>query len=512
MGKNAKQDLHGRRQFLKSTGMMVGALSGIALSRPSLAVPPPASIPYMWNTTVDVLVIGSGFAGLAAAIEARNAQADVLVIDKMPTFGGNSMLNDGRMAVVGTNMQTALGITDSPEQMYQDMMRVGCGFNCPVLARIVAERSLEAFEWVKHLGGQFVSVVNNTGHTLRREHQMAERAGSGLVVKQHQKAQELGAVIEQRTKLLRLIVDKQGGVIGAEVRRGYQFPDESSGVVAYIRAKKGVVIACGGFSQGVALRQMFVPRLTSDFASTNHLGATGEALMAASQIGALTKQMECIELASWTSPDEVGFVHVPQFVERMMGFGVMVDPVTGKRFVKETGTRKERTDAIVQLGHPALLITDKTNTLKRMGIARMHDALQNGSIKTYETLEDIARAYNMPITAFLAQVARWNGFVEQDLASDPDLGCLIFKGVSPTSTPPFYVVRLWPQVHHTMGGLAINKNAQVVGCDLLPIPRLYAAGEAASGVHGAVRLGGVATTECIVFGRIAGQNAAGMRI
>lgn len=508
MGKNAKQGLNGRRQFLKSAGMMVGALGGVALPPPGLAVAPPASLPYVWDTTVDVLVVGSGFAGLTAAIEACNAQANVLVIDKMPMFGGNSILNDGEMAVVGTSMQTALGITDSPEQMFQDIMREGNWLSSPLLAQMVADRSLDAFEWVKQLGVQFTRLNSSSGHTVKREHQLSDRAGSGLVLSLHQKAKSVGAVIEQCAKLLRLIVDKQGGVIGAEVRRGYQFPDETSGLVTYIRAKKGVVLACGGFSQGVALRQMFDPRLTPALSSTNHLGATGEALMAASQIGALIKQMECIELSARTSPDENGFGYVAQYIERLLGFGIMVDPATGTRFVKETGSRKERADAMVRLGHPALFITDKINTLARTDAAKVSNALEHGSIKAYDSLEAVAQAYGMPEAAFLTQVARWNTFVEQGVASDPDLGCLIFDGVAPTARPPFYVVRLWPRVHYTMGGLAINKDAQVIGCDLLPIPRLYAAGEAAGGVHGAVRLGGVAMTECIVFGRIAGRYAA----
>jgi len=110
------------------------------------------------------------------------------------------------------------------------------------------------------------------------------------------------------------------------------------------------------------------------------------------------------------------------------------------------------------------------------------------------------------LDAFRQEVARWNSFVEKK--QDDDFGCMIFKDAKPTVIPPFYAARLWPKVHHTMGGLVINKNAQVIGFDMKTVKGLYAAGEVTGGVHGAVRLGGDAMADCIVFGRIAGKNAA----
>ncbi|MGG2142819.1 FAD-binding protein [Symbiopectobacterium sp. RP] len=349
---------------------------------------------------------------------------------------------------------------------------------------------------------------------MKRAHQLKQRSGSGLVVKQYQKAKALGVVIEQCTKLERLIIDSQGRVLGAEVRRGYKFPDDASGSIAFIRATKGVVLASGGFSQGVALRQMYDPRLTDAFTSTNQPGATGEALMAASMIGALATQMDWIQFGPWSSQDEQGFGYIPQFVERVVGYGLMVDPANGKRFFKETGNRKERADAIIQLGHPALIIADKTNTL-----------------------EEVAQAYGMQAAAFVEQVKRWNGYVEQHQENDPYLGCIANRlkndynqcpDMWQKNTANYYqnnvawlydFQRCFAQYHAALlcgaplaarsphhGGLAINKDAQVIGFDLKPIVGLYAAGEAAGGVHGAVRLGSVAMTDCTVFGRIAGKN------
>ena len=126
-------------------------------------------------------------------------------------------------------------------------------------------------------------------------------------------------------------------------------------------------------------------------------------------------------------------------------------------------------------------------------------------IKAYK-LEEVAKAYEMPVQAFVEQVQRWNGFVERK--ADPDLGCMIFPDAKPQVTAPFYVARLWPRVHHTMGGLMINDKAQCVGFSLKALKGLYACGEVTGGVHGAVRLGSVAMSDCVNFGRLAGRNAA----
>lgn len=140
----------------------------------------------------------------------RNAKADVLIIEKMPLVGGNSILNGGDLSAAGSSMQQALGIKDSLELMYQDRMKAGNWLNYPELARTVADHSVEALEWAKSLGAEFDRVNYHGGHAVKRAHQLKQRSGSGLVVKQYQKAKALGVVIEQRTKLERLVIDADG--------------------------------------------------------------------------------------------------------------------------------------------------------------------------------------------------------------------------------------------------------------------------------------------------------------
>lgn len=495
-----------RRRFLASAGAAVGVgVAGAALA-PVRAVAA-THVPRKWDDTVDVIVIGTGFAGLSAAVEARTAGAQVLVLEKMAVHGGNSIINGGDFAAAGTAEQAALGIQDTPDLMLADMLKAGGSLNHPDLARMVAYGSKDALEWTQQvIGAKYVRVNFHGGHSVKRSHQCVNGSGGELVNKLLAKAQSLGARIEMRTKVLRLVRGEDGRLEGLEVRRGYLFPNESSGEVAYIRARRGVVLASGGFSQDVRLRQVHDPRLVEKFESTNHPGATGEVLLAACQVGAMDVQMDWIQLGPWTSPDEPGFGQTPQFCERLVGYGLMVDPKSGKRFFKETGNRKERADAIIRLGHPAVIIGDAEAVARTVLPKTLEKAIEYGAVRKFETLDELARAYEMPVEAFREQVARWNGFVEKK--KDDDLDCMIFKDATATAKAPYYAARLWPRVHHTMGGLVIDRDARVIGFDFQPIAGLYACGEVAGGVHGAVRLGSVAMTDCVVFGRIAGRNAA----
>jgi len=498
-----------RRDFVKSVGgsaLIAGtALGGISI--PTLAEGKTGSLPKKWDLITDVLVIGSGFAGLAAAIEAKNAGVKTMLIEKMPTFGGNSIINGGDFSAAGTRMQKEAGIQDSPELMLKDMLKAGLYLNHVDKARIVAESSNEALEWcMNYLGANFARLTYHGGHSVKRSHQTVNASGSEVVNKMLKKAKELGVIMENRTKLVRLIADKNGRIVGVEVKRDYRFPDETSGKSAFIKARRAVVLAAGGFSRDVKLRLIHDPRLDDKFDSTNQPGATGEVLLAAGQAGAMTVHLDWIQLGPWTSPDEKGFGYVPLFCERLVGYGPMINPKTGKRFFKETGNRKERADAIILLGHPVIIMGDSYAVQKQVFPQALEKGLASGAIKKFDTLQEMAKFYGIPEGPFLAEIERWNGFVEKK--KDEDLGCMIFPEAKPTSTPPFYAARLWPKVHYTMGGLYADTEARVIGFDFKPIEGLYAAGEIVGAVHGAVRLGGVAMATCVVFGRIAGQNAA----
>ena len=497
-----------RRSFL---GSLAAAGAAGVVSAPVLAQT--VKVPAKWDKTVDFLIVGTGFAGLGAAIEAHEQGIkNVLVIDKMPSYGGNSIINGGAVAAAGTDMQKAAGIKDNPDLLYKDIMKAGGGLAHPELARHIADSSVENYEWLKKVGVQFKAVTFHGGHSVPRSHAVTNNSGSGFINPMYKKCQEYGIPVQLRTIVDDLVVDDKGAVLGVKVRENYRFGREKSGKVAYYRATKGVLLAAGGFSQNVQMRMEHDPRLNEKFGSTNHPGATGDALQAAQMIGANTIQMDWIQLGPWTSPDENGFGLAPLFVESAVGYGPMIDPATGKRFIQETGKRKVRADAFVNDTATTEIYTCVKNAEnkiigKNMTPELFDRAMKNGVIKKVANLKELADTYKIPYDELKKTNEKFDSYIKAQ--KDPDFNCMMFKDAVQNGDGPFYVVRLWPRVHHCMGGLVINNKAQVENARGQVIPGLYAAGEITGGVHGMVRLGTVAVADCIIFGRTAARTAAG---
>ncbi len=496
-----------RRRFLQSAGGAVAALSAAGIAHAT------TKAPKKWEETVDFLVIGTGFAGLAAAIEGHEKGIkNILVVDKMPIPGGNSAINGGGIAAAGTDMQQKLGIKDSTELLYNDILRAGGGLAHPELARQIADNSLENFYWLRDkVGVKFHAVYFHGGHSVKRSHQCSANMGSGFIQPMLAKLEEYNVPVRTQTYVNQFITDENGAVLGVRVRNDWDFGEETSGTESYIRTTKGVLIASGGFARNVKMRMSHDPRLTSAFGSTNQPGATGEMIQQAQMIGANTVQMDWIQLGPWTSPDEEGFGKAPRMVEALVGYGPMIDPATGKRFIKETGNRKVRADAIVKIGHPTLIYSSEEHVKKNViGVNMREDELKElinrNVVRVFKDLKALADFYKINYKTLKAENDKFNGYMKR--RKDPEFECQFFEDSTPNVKGPFYVVRLWPRVHHCMGGLEINAKAQVLNACGEVIPNLYAAGEATGGVHGMVRLGTVAVADCTIFGRIAARNVA----
>lgn len=489
---------------------LLGTAAALGLGPVASAAMAGVSAPQKWDRTVNFLIIGTGFAGLAAALEAHEqGMKSVLVVDKMPTYGGNSIINGGAIAAAGTDMQKKAGIKDNADLLYSDIMKAGGGLAHPQLARHIADESVANYEWLRDkIGVKFKAVTYHGGHSVPRSHAVVENTGAGFINPMYKKCQEYGIPVELRTIVDDFVVGKNGEVLGVKVRTRYRFGKEDSGRVQYIRAVNGVLIASGGFAQNVRMRTDHDPRLTAAFTSTNHPGATGEVIQSAQMIGANTIQMDWIQLGPWTSPDEKGFGVCPKFVESSVGYGLMVDPKTGRRFVNETGNRKVRSDAIIATGHPAVILVSEENA-DHVPPSTIKAGMENGSIRRFANLDELAKFYGIQAESLKTSVNRWNDAIRAK--KDPDFNAKIFRDTK-ENKGVFYACRLWPRVHYCMGGLAINPKAEVINTDLNVIPGLYAAGEVAGGVHGMVRLGTVSIADCVVFGRVAGRNAAQRKI
>jgi flavocytochrome c len=476
--------------------------------------PAPSRIPrpgkegnVMFDEEYEVVVVGSGFAGLAAAIEAREAGRSVLIIEKMRVPGGNSAISGGMFAVVGSPLQESAGVQDSPALLAADMVRAGQGLNQPDLVRTVAEHSLEAFLWTRdHLGVAFDdALIHGGGHSLPRTHITPGCSGAAIIQAMLVRCRELGIPLRMQCALEDLVRDRDGRVAGLAVRDGYIFPQPGSGARIRIRATRGVVLASGGFSQDVAFRSALNPRLDATIDTTNHPGATAEALVSALRAGALPVHLSWIQMGPWTSRDEEGW-GVGSMFTVLVGFphGIMVDATTGRRFVNELTDRLARFRHIAMEGRDPMVIVGEEAALRYPSLTQ---CLKRKVVWKYDTLEALALDQGIDAAPLAETLAAYNEAAGRGV--DPVFGKPVKAESRYQIRPPYYLARLKPKVHYCNGGILINPGAQVLDAGTQgPIPGLYAAGEVTGGVNGACRIQGVAICECIVFGRIAGRGAA----
>lgn len=461
-----------------------------------------------WQEPHDVVVVGSGFAGFAAAIEAASRGASVLVLEKMAAVGGNSTISDGGMAVPRNSFQERLGMEDSPEALQADMLAAGQGLNHPALVKAVAEGALGAFEWSRDfLKVEYLDRLDIFGgHSVPRCLTAAGKTGATIIRRMREKAAELDVDIRLRTRLTRLVQDPGSGrVLGVQARAGGDGLDPRAGTECLYGARAGVVLATGGFGADIGFRTLQDPRLGPDIDTTNKPFATGEALREALRIGAAPIHLSHIQLGPWASPDEKGYGEAPAFADYILfQHGMLVDPARGLRFADELADRKRLSDRILALGSPAVGLVD-AKAVEKSGwdITR---GLAKGVVRSFGSLGQFADGYGLPPGAFVKSVERFNSFFSRRV--DLDFGKRLLPEAEPLDRPPFYGVRLWPKVHYTMGGIGIDERAAVMDLDGHAIEGLFAAGEVTGGVHGACRLGSCSITECLVMGRLAGKNAA----
>jgi flavocytochrome c len=307
-----------------------------------------------WDEQIDIIVIGSGLAGLAAAIEAAQAGASVIVLEKMKVIGGNTRISDGALAAPLNYLQKEQGIEDSAELFYEDMLRTGLNLNYPELVRIVAERAAETIDWTIELGVKYLDRLDRFGgHSAARSLTTKSHSGLEIIKAQTAKLNQLGVEIRTRCLLTDLIADADGTAIrGVSIRDGYQFPDENSGFRKEIGAERAVVLATGGFGSDLSFCRLQRPGLSQSIQSTNHKGATAEGVVAALSKGALPVHLSWIQLGPWGCPDEKGYGVGGRFASySVYPAGILIDPATGCRILNEWADRRDRSEAILRAGH-----------------------------------------------------------------------------------------------------------------------------------------------------------------
>lgn len=510
-----------RRDLLKLSMAGVGALALGAVNAQASAVD---AKDVKFDEEWDVIIIGSGFAGLAAGLKAAQKGSKVLILEKMGRIGGNSVINGGGMAVANNPVQEKTGIKDNKELFIADCLKAGLGINHTELLETLVDRGMDAYNFLVENGVQFKEhCAHFGGHSVARSMLTTNDSGSGYIQPMLEKFEgfkDKGCELRRRAKFDDFVMDGER-VAGVVIREEYKFDtnlysddlENTSGTKKTLKAKKGVVLAAGGFCRDKFYRKLQDPRIPDDVDSTNHAGATAGVLLKAFEIGAYPVQVDWIQFGPWASPDEKGFGAAPILTQQgTFKYGIAVDIRTGKRFMNELADRKTRADAefkILREDPKAYPITfaDAKMAFKDLSEEIISKGMTSGKVVgECASLDEIASKYGVPADALKETVKKYNEGVR---AKKDEFGKQESALSEINEAGPFYVIRLSPKPHHTMGGLKINAKAEVISSKTnKPIPGLWAAGEITGGTHGASRLGTVAITDCIVFGMIAGENLA----
>jgi len=498
-----------RRSVLKGA-VALGAIAaggGMALnmSMPGTADAAIRKLPAKWDEEVDVLIIGSGFAGLAAAAEAAARGRKVVILEKMPTYGGNSIINGGEYASSDDKFHIRQKLNlggDSTKQHFEDTLKGGDYYNIPALVKIMVEGAPDTLNWMIDQGGLQMreNASRAGGHTAYRARTCVAGVGRGFTEALKKMAEASGTKIRLGSTVNWVWrKDFDGPVLGVEVATRSRKSN--------IKVKYALVYASGGFGQDIKMRQDFNPSITPSVNCTNHKGATGETIRFAQAIGADSLQLAFIQLYPFAEPETGILDSSAVFPFRGPGAGIVYVARNGKRYVSELERRDVCSRAAINTGSKPTYSIFCEKIAPFLGTPEeLKRGLANGRFVKADTLKELAGKIDIPADVFEATIKKHNQYLAD--GKDPDFNKPITNKMLPIVDGPFYALAQWPAVHHCMGGLRINEQAQVIDIWGKPIPRFYAAGEVAGGVHGSNRLGSNATPDAIVFGRIAGTNAA----
>ncbi len=470
---------------LTSNGMLEAINSAINASKGIIE----SSVQYT-DTTCDIVVVGAGGAGLSAAIEAASLGMDVIVLEKQGIVGGNTNSSTGGLNAAETQLQKQRGVNDSKQLFFDDTMEGGYMLNDSSLVRTLTNNAAEAVDWLTGKGADLSDLGKMAGSSVPRAHRPQNGAAIGphLISVLYKSAKDSGIEIRTNNKVKEVIAE-EGRAKGVVV--------ETAGKVYRIKAD-AVIIATGGFGANAQMIGGFRPELQY-FNTSNHAGATGDAFSWVTPFGGALTQMEQIQ----THPTGEVNSHL-LITEAVRGNGAILINKAGQRFANEMLTRDKLSEAILaQEERQAYLFFDQSvrNSLEAINLYA-----QQGILIEAESLEQLSEKISVEPQVLEQTVATYNNY--QQSGKDKDFGRQQIDMPRPLAQAPYYAIAVEPVIHHTMGGLRINNQTQVLNTRGEPIPGLYAAGEVTGGVHGGNRLGGNAVADIVVYGRIAGKNAA----
>lgn len=500
----------------------------------------------------DVVVVGGGGAGLAAASRVLQAGKSTIVLEKFPALGGNTVRAGGPMNAADPDWQKQFAALPGEASVLKEMLDYDLAKIDPEyqadfkalqgqikdylagkadylfdsilwhriqtylggkrvdlngneihgdydLVKVLTDHALESVKWLADLGVEFdeSQVTMPVGAKWRRGHKPMESQGFAFIktLKKFIEEHEAGQILTE-TPVKRFLLDEQGQICGVVALN-------AANRQVIVKAK-AVILASGGFGANTKMVQKYNTywsQVDDDIATSNSPAITGDGIKLGQSVGAALVGMGFTQMMPVSDPktgELFSGLQVPP------ANYVMVNQ-QGKRFVDEYEGRDVLTKAAFDNGGLFYLIADDEikKTAYNTTQASLDAQVEAGTLFRADTLADLAKQIKVDPQTFEETIAKYNSYV--DAGVDPEFGKEVFD--LKVVKPPFYATPRKPAIHHTMGGLKINTKAQVINEAGQVIPNLYAAGEVAGGIHAGNRLGGNSLTDIFTYGRIAAKTA-----
>ncbi|KAJ3801441.1 Flavocytochrome c [Lentinula aff. detonsa] len=460
-----------------------------------------------------VIVVGGGLSGLSAAHSVLEHGGKVILLDKKPALGGNSVKASSGINGAGTDSQTRLNINDTPQKFYDDTTKSAGQLARPNLITALTSNSAPAIDWLTKNFGVDLSLVSMLGgHFTPRTHRGTGGAPGWAITSALMKKLALEEEKpEQRAKILK----------NAKVVKLLQDGDKVTGVEyedgqgQKVKLEGPVVIATGGFGADFSSTGLIATHrpdlIQLPTVNGDHATGDGHVLITSlpSHSGVLI-DMDQVQV------HPTGFVDPAQpdaktkflAAEALRGVGGLLLKKDGSRFVNEMEKRDVVTAKmweVIQSGQgPVRLVLGMQAATELKSHCDFY--LSKGLMKKFANLQEVAEHMQVSLKDLQGTFISHESFASGQ-EKDP-FGKTQFHNSDIKVEETFLVALITPVVHYTMGGVLVDEQAHVLDASGKPIPGLYASGEVIGGVHGKNRLGGSSLLEAVVFGRIAGENAA----
>jgi len=466
----------------------------------------------------DVAIIGGGGAGIPAAIEVARAGGKCVVLEQANECGGTAAMSGGGCCIVGTPLQKAQGIEDTPDIAFEDCVKWGGGAADEVWARYYLEHTLhDLYHWAESCGAKWIDMKSQEGNRVLRWHR-PDNSGLGLMTAFIKTAESLPNITIMSGTSAERLLTQDGRVCGVAAKRNNESFD--------IRSKT-VIVATGGFNSNLDMVLEYRPEFKKfKVMEGSGFGAKGEGHKMIKDLGGYFTHMEHIWFYVYATPDYRDPRQRRGLVFRMVP-GYIWFNQQGRRFHNEslTGGASASPALLAQnpphawaiADAPMLAKIDVADPYYRRGEVidrvKVQELLDNSPyIKKADTLEELGRKTGVEnLRNFLAEIEAYNKCIEAGLEKEPKFGKSL-KQSKKFDTPPYYAIQIFPLARKNFGGIKTDLRCRVLNKYFEPIPSLYAAGEVAGmaggHINGKAGLEGTMLGPSIFSGRVAGSWAA----